>query len=99
MSPPDDRCPPSAREVARMTPSPEILRRRRRAAPDVLWFIAAGSDLAVAAAVLAEGLEWQYLVYPIVTMLSQLALGILALGRREPGASAVEDPAVPGAFS
>ena len=43
------------------------------------WLLSAASDGLVAAAVLAEGLGWQYLAYPVVTLATQLPVAALAL--------------------
>jgi hypothetical protein len=42
------------------------------------WFVAVASEMLVIAAILAEELEWQYLGYPVVSVLGQLAVGALA---------------------
>ena len=49
------------------------------------WLLSAGSDALVAGTVLAEGLEWQYLAYPVVTMLTQLAIAVSTTRGREAG--------------
>lgn len=49
------------------------------------WLLSAGADMLVALAVLAEGLEWQYLVYPLVTLTTQVGIAVLAMpGLRSP---------------
>jgi hypothetical protein len=45
------------------------------------WLLSGAADALVAAAGLAEGLEWQYLVCPLVTMLTQIAVAVLAMRR------------------
>ena len=63
--------------------------RRERAGP---WLLSALGDAFLAAAAVAEGLDWQYLVYPLVALSTQLPVAVLALGWRPGPALNVERP-------
>lgn len=56
------------------------------------WFVGAGSHGLMALATLAEGLAWPFLVYPALSLATELAVGLLAL---RAGGSAGPRPAAP----
>ena len=54
--------------------------RRERPGPWFLWSLSYGL---MAFAVMAEGLPWPHLAYPVLTQAANLAIGVMALGSAE----------------